>query len=514
MENNNQIPSVDDVFGLNSSTNNNVQPNVVNTNQEVAPQVTSQPSVEQLQQEIEIMPNVPEEPVQVTPIQQPSIETLNAQPQVVEPVTQPTVEAAPAQQFFQQPVAEQPTQSVQPTIEVQPQVIQSAVTPQTVDVPQQPVQPVAQQVVQQPTVEAQPQVQQQVVQPQMQPMQSPVEQQLDDDALLRSFVGPNYEKISGRPINFAAFFFSYIYMFYRKMYVYGIVALIIFFALMYFLPSSLMGLSLIINIALLLAFNPIYMKYSKSKVEEIKNKKQGKSQTELMEITRNEGGVSTRNIFIAVGVSILISGSFYAMGIANIMKAAANKSTATQANKSSKTIENVILQGHSCINGKCTVTIEDANQNSQTYNLNLSNQDLFINLNRYSDYIKLNLELDSSDAIVGYKVYSKADNSLINASTEEEIRSTLGLYSLGSYNEKMTLKEIGTTGFGFKNDASYTYRNYTFVNEKGIELEMVYEIDEYELDLDEGTEYNVKFEVTEGIFDYDYKIKSVSIILD
>ena len=43
---------------------------------------------------------------------------------------------------------------------------------------------------------------------------------------------------------------------------------------------------------------------------------------------------------------------------------------------------------------------------------------------------------------------------------------------------------------------------------------MKYMIDEYELLLEEGTQYEVTFEVTEGTFDYNYTIKTVTIILD
>ena len=106
------------------------------------------------------------------------------------------------------------------------------------------------------------------------------------------------------------------------------------------------------------------------------------------------------------------------------------------------------------------------------------------------------------------------NEDISNVSTEEELRDKLGLYSLGEHTETLTLKEIGSTGFGTNDGSSYSYTTYTFTNDKGVDYEMKYMIDEYELLLEEGTQYEVTFEVTEGTFDYDYTVKTVTLVLD
>ena len=51
--------------------------------------------------------------------------------------------------------------------------------------------------------------------------------QLIDDELLKAFIGNNYEKITTKPFNFAGFFFTTFYMFYRKMFLYALIVFLI-----------------------------------------------------------------------------------------------------------------------------------------------------------------------------------------------------------------------------------------------------------------------------------------------
>ena len=97
------------------------------------------------------------------------------------------------------------------------------------------------------------------------------------------------------------------------------------------------------------------------------------------------------------------------------------------------------------------------------------------------------------------------NNNVIN-----ELRDKIGLYSIGTHTDSLTLKAIGTTGFGYANDNSYTYTEYTFVDSKNNEYEMKYINNGDTLDLTEGQKYHVTFEVSEGTFDYEFTIKSIN----
>ena len=55
------------------------------------------------------------------------------------------------------------------------------------------------------------------------PAKKTLPQMPTDEELLKIFIGKNYEKITKRPFNFAGFFFTNFYLFYRKMFGFGII---------------------------------------------------------------------------------------------------------------------------------------------------------------------------------------------------------------------------------------------------------------------------------------------------
>lgn len=69
---------------------------------------------------------------------------------------------------------------------------------------------------------------------------------------------------------------------------------------------------------------------------------------------------------------------------------------------------------------------------------------------------------------------------------------------------------IGTTVFGFSDDESYSYIEYTFVDSKNIEYEMKCRNDNGSSNITEGRQYSVTFEVNKRTIDYEYTIKYVN----
>ncbi len=49
---------------------------------------------------------------------------------------------------------------------------------------------------------------------------------LDPNELLETFIGKNYNRITGKSFNWSAFFFGSFYVLYRKMYLYGLLLMI------------------------------------------------------------------------------------------------------------------------------------------------------------------------------------------------------------------------------------------------------------------------------------------------
>lgn len=166
-------------------------------------------------------------------------------------------------------------------------------------------------------------------------------------------------------------------------------------------------------------------------------------------------------------------------------------------------VEDVSVQGYSCFNSKCSISIEDKTGNTTNYILE----------NSKSDYIKLNIyyaKKGSKITIVDYKIFIRSNNKDISSvSTEDQLRDKIGLYSVVTHTDSFTLTEIGTVGFASQGNQSYAYRNYKFVNEKNTTFQMKYINDNGSLGLVQGNKYTVTFEVTKSNFGYDFVIKSI-----
>ncbi len=127
---------------------------------------------------------------------------------------------------------------------------------------------------------------------------------IDRDELLRSFVGNNYDKIKTKPFNIAGFLFSTFYMFYRKMFLYGIIAFIISFILTN--VTKLKIFSAIITVIIGLFVNKIYLYYANKKIDKIILNNPNKSIDEIKDICSKTGGTSVSRIILGFFVELSI----------------------------------------------------------------------------------------------------------------------------------------------------------------------------------------------------------------
>lgn len=351
---------------------------------------------------------------------------------------------------------------------------------------------------------------------------------INDEELLKAFIGKNYDKITTKSFNFAGFFFTSFYMFYRKMFGYAL--LVFLLNLIVLNITNNYFVTIVTNILVGLFVNKIYLSYGKKKIEKIKSTNSQIGIEELKEKCAIKGGTSIGNIFIGffveLGIALVLIFIMTLIGIGNIITQLFNSSdwnitvtdennntNNTSKNETGTLLEDVSISGYDCMSSQCNVTIETSDGNSEDYVLGLNNSDLFNKLDYYKDYIKLNIyytKKGNAKTIVNYKIYSKLTNEEIDSvNTESELRDKLGLYSIGTHTNTLTLKEIGTTGFGINDDNSYTYTEYTFTDEKNIEYKMKYINDSSSPNLNVGNKYNVTFEVTEGTFEYEFTIKNI-----
>ncbi len=347
----------------------------------------------------------------------------------------------------------------------------------------------------------------------------------NEEELLKAFIGANYDKITTKKFNFAGFFFSVFYMFYRKMFLYGLLLSII---LIISSIARAFVIYIVFSIVLGLFVNKIYLSYAKKKIAKIKCQNPQKNIDELKKICSEKGGTSIGILilgvltefgiaFILVTILLLII-SFSNLDLIKVSDIYSNKinNQDSISLKDATLVKDVNVMGYLCVNSGCSISIEKE-ENTTNYTLNKSNDELIKILSNYNDYVKLNIyytQKNNKKTIIKYDVFLKSNNENIsNVKSEDELRTKIGLYNKGIYTDTFTLSEIGTPGFGMKDNESYSYVDYTLTDSKNNMYDMKYiitdDVDYNYLNsvLVKGNKYTVTFEVKKDTFGYEYYIK-------
>lgn len=126
----------------------------------------------------------------------------------------------------------------------------------------------------------------------------------DDEKYLEAYIGPNYKKIISGKFSFSAFFFTFGYLFYRKMYLAGVLLALIEFIIINLVQNALISCVIIIFMDILLGlfFNKIYIRRVMMKIEKLKIKYQSSPQALLTACTLKGG----RSLPMAILMSIII----------------------------------------------------------------------------------------------------------------------------------------------------------------------------------------------------------------
>lgn len=122
-----------------------------------------------------------------------------------------------------------------------------------------------------------------------------------DEELVRAYVGEKYDKIKNSSFSLPTFFLGSLYLFYRKMYLYG-------WLMMLLGPLAFIGF-----IILAIKFKDVYLKDVSKKVNKIKLKNSNLSNEELKNICSKKGGTSiggvllnTFGIFVVLIVIVIL----------------------------------------------------------------------------------------------------------------------------------------------------------------------------------------------------------------
>ena len=357
----------------------------------------------------------------------------------------------PQQMPAQPMMGMQPQMPAQPMMGLQPQMPAQPMMGMQPQMPAQPMMNTQPQMPAQPMMNTQPQMPAQPMmgtQPQMpaQPTMGiqPVSGQ-NDEVLLKAFIGEKYEKITTSSFNIPAFFFTFLYMLYRKMFLYSMGMFII--NLIVLNVVNVFAVNLVFNILMGIFMNKIYLFYANNKIKKIKEQNQDKNPAELMAICARKGGTSVGlvcigfiiDIVIAFLIMIVVVTLQFGKEISKI-KDQVNKQnggviTENQKNEPGESdtyLEDINLSGYMCMLSTCKVTISNGT-NETTYQYNAPNSELFVELDEYSEYVKINIYVSGTgeeQKINAYELYSKTTNEdLTDVTTIEELNTRLGISS-------------------------------------------------------------------------------------
>lgn len=113
-----------------------------------------------------------------------------------------------------------------------------------------------------------------------------------DEELIKAYIGKNADKIINQKFSWCGFFLSSTYLFYRKMWLIGLLILGINFLATTFLPSFSGIVSLALTLFVGLKFKDLYLNHVGEKVEEIKKQYPNASKEELLRRCYEKGGTS------------------------------------------------------------------------------------------------------------------------------------------------------------------------------------------------------------------------------
>ena len=124
----------------------------------------------------------------------------------------------------------------------------------------------------------------------------------ENEDLLEAFIGEDYKLIKKSPFNIWAFLLNWMYLLYRKLYITGIIGLLISWIVIVFLREIIWIYIAFVMIALGLSFSSYYIFISKKKVEKIIRDNPNEDRFYLEAICRQKGGV---NVVLALVIYLV-----------------------------------------------------------------------------------------------------------------------------------------------------------------------------------------------------------------
>jgi len=126
-----------------------------------------------------------------------------------------------------------------------------------------------------------------------------------EEKLLEAYIGEDYKLIKKSFFNIYAFILNWMYILYRKMYIIGIIGIILTAIIIKINPKYLLVYLGISMIFLGLIFNKLYIFISKKKIEHLTKKYEGTDKFTLENICKQEGGVNISKSLMIYSVFLI-----------------------------------------------------------------------------------------------------------------------------------------------------------------------------------------------------------------
>ena len=128
----------------------------------------------------------------------------------------------------------------------------------------------------------------------------------ENEELLEYYIGEDYKLIKKSPFNIYACILNWMYVLYRKMYLFGIIGLIITGFILVEFPKYFIIYAVVTMLLLGFIFNKLYIFSSKNKVNRIVNKSSEDDRFNLKKICAKKGGVNILRALIIYGLFLVI----------------------------------------------------------------------------------------------------------------------------------------------------------------------------------------------------------------
>jgi len=126
------------------------------------------------------------------------------------------------------------------------------------------------------------------------------------DRFLEAYIGEDYKIVVRKKINIYAFFLNWMYFLYRKLYIIGIVGLIITGIVIKFFTNYFIYYIIIVMVLSGLLFNPIYLLVAKKRVLYIKRKSKYDDDFSIEQLCTKYGGVNFVVTLIIYAIFLIV----------------------------------------------------------------------------------------------------------------------------------------------------------------------------------------------------------------